>query len=156
MYFYLTFVNRTEDLVSVWQALCLWRYTQSINPQTKNHGCRRYVPKDTTPTIFAFGEFYCFAVIFGLRRVVFATRVQEANRISLQGEAPAISLLRQQKYHAVEDSISLKTIRKSALTHHPRRQQKQKRADMEINPYRLFNGHLAPDGNEGDFFSLIH
>ena len=29
-----------------------------------------------------------------------------------------ISLLRQQKYHAVADSISLKTIRKCALAHH--------------------------------------
>jgi hypothetical protein len=37
---------------------------------------RRCVPKDTTPTLCAFGEFYCFAVIFGLRRVVFATRVR--------------------------------------------------------------------------------
>ena len=26
-------------------------------------------------TLFACGEFYCYAVIFGLRRVIFATRV---------------------------------------------------------------------------------
>ena len=26
-------------------------------------------------TLFAFGEFYCYAVIFGLRRVIFATQV---------------------------------------------------------------------------------
>ena len=32
------------------------------------------------------GEFYCFAVIFGLRRVVFASRVLEANIISLRNE----------------------------------------------------------------------
>ena len=36
--------------------------------------------------IFAYGEFYCFAVIFGLRRVVFASRVWEANIISLRNE----------------------------------------------------------------------
>jgi len=29
--------------------------------------------------IFACGEFYCFAVIFGLRRVIFASRVLKAN-----------------------------------------------------------------------------
>ena len=33
--------------------------------------------------IFACGELYCFAVIFGLRRVIFALRVLEANIISL-------------------------------------------------------------------------
>ena len=33
--------------------------------------------------ILAFGEFYCFAVIFGLSRVIFAARVVEANIISL-------------------------------------------------------------------------
>ena len=36
--------------------------------------------------IVACGEFYCFAVIFGLRRVVFASRVLEANIISLRNE----------------------------------------------------------------------
>ena len=44
----------------------------------------RCVPKDTTPTLFACGELYCFAVIFVLRRVIFASRVYRANRISLQ------------------------------------------------------------------------
>ena len=34
--------------------------------------------------IFAYGEFYCFAVIFGLRRVIFASRVWEVNIISLK------------------------------------------------------------------------
>ena len=42
--------------------------------------------------IFACGEFYCFAVIFGLRRVIFASRVLEANIISLRPQG-AISLL---------------------------------------------------------------
>ena len=52
----------------------------TANFRTKTHKTektaeRRCVPKDTTPTLFAYGEWYCFAVIFGLRRVVFATRV---------------------------------------------------------------------------------
>ena len=34
--------------------------------------------------LFAFGEFYCYAVIFGLRRVIFATQAFWANRISLK------------------------------------------------------------------------
>ena len=33
------------------------------------------------------GELYCFAVICGFRRVIFAVRVKLANRISLQGKA---------------------------------------------------------------------
>ena len=53
------------------------------------------------------GEWYCYAVVFGLRRVIFAARVWAANRISLQPQG-AISLLRKQKYHADEVSISLK------------------------------------------------
>ena len=55
------------------------------------------------------GEWYCYAVVFGLRRVIFAVRVWAANRISLQPQG-AISLLRKQKYHADEVSISLKCI----------------------------------------------
>ena len=53
---------------------------------------RRCVPKDTTPTLFAFGELYCYAVIFGLRRVIFARSLCEryelfvANRISLKSQ----------------------------------------------------------------------
>ena len=42
--------------------------------------------------IFAYGEWYCYAVIFGLRRVVFATQVWEANIIPLRPSG-AISLL---------------------------------------------------------------
>ena len=53
------------------------------------------------------GEWYCYVVVFGLRRVIFAARVWAANRISLQPQG-AISLLRKQKYHADEVSISLK------------------------------------------------
>ena len=83
------------------------------------------------------------------------------NCISLQGEAVAISLLRQQKYHAVKDCRSLKTIRKRTLTKNAHLQkthtykkrtltenahlQKQKKADTEINPYRLFHCPLAFD-----------
>ena len=43
--------------------------------------------------IFACGEFYCFAVIFGLRRVIFASRVWVANIISLKPKA-SIALLK--------------------------------------------------------------
>ena len=34
-----------------------------------------YSKRSITLTLFAFGEFYCYAVIFGLRRVIFASRV---------------------------------------------------------------------------------
>ena len=37
--------------------------------------------------IFACGEFYCFAVVFGYRRVIFATRAWEANIISLRPQS---------------------------------------------------------------------
>ena len=53
------------------------------------------------------GEFYCFAVIFGLRRVVFASRVLEANIISLRNEVEQYHC-RLRQYHADEVSISLK------------------------------------------------
>ena len=43
--------------------------------QTKTAPIWRCVPKDTTPTLFACGELYCYAVVFGLRRVIFASRV---------------------------------------------------------------------------------
>ena len=56
------------------------------------------------------GEFYCFAVIFGLRRVVFASRVWEANIISLWNEVEQYHC-RLRQYHADEVSISLKTFR---------------------------------------------
>ena len=38
------------------------------------------------------GELYCFAVIFGLRRVIFASRVLEANRISLKPQGFNITI----------------------------------------------------------------
>ena len=85
----------------------------------KCYGTRHCVTNDTTPTLFAFGELYCFAVIFVFRRVIFATRVSKANRISLLC-LQSNTTLAKQKYHAVKDSISLKTIRKCALTHHRR------------------------------------
>ena len=44
-------------------------------------GCTR---KDTTPVLFAYGELYCGAVLFGYRRVIFASQVLEANKISLK------------------------------------------------------------------------
>ena len=56
------------------------------------------------------GEFYCFAVIFGLRRVVFASRVYEANIISLRNEVEQYHCCLRQ-YHADKVSISLKTFR---------------------------------------------
>ena len=31
--------------------------------------------------LFAFGEWYCYAVVFGFRRVIFTARVWAANRI---------------------------------------------------------------------------
>ena len=34
--------------------------------------------------LFACGEIYCFAVIFGFRRVIFALQVRGANKISLK------------------------------------------------------------------------
>ena len=49
--------------------------------------------------IFACGEFYCFAVIFGLRRVIFASRVLEANRISLKPQGFNITI-------AISDNIT--------------------------------------------------
>ena len=45
------------------------------------------------------GEFYCFAVIFGLRRVIFASRVLEANRISLKPQGFNITI-------AISDNIT--------------------------------------------------
>ena len=34
-----------------------------------------YSYRSITPVLFAFGELYCYAVVFGYRRVIFATRV---------------------------------------------------------------------------------
>ena len=45
--------------------------------------CRRAGAK----VIFASGEFYCIAVVFGYRRVIFATRAWEANIISLRPQS---------------------------------------------------------------------
>ena len=42
-------------------------FTFKQRKEAKNLCGRRCVPKDTTPTLFAFGELYCYAVIFGLR-----------------------------------------------------------------------------------------
>ena len=57
--------------------------------------------------IFACGEWYCFAVIFGLRRVVFAPRVKRANIISLKPYGFYITFAKQ-KYHSDEVGISPK------------------------------------------------
>ena len=62
---------------------CFFGKRKHKNPAKR----RRCVLKDTTPTLFACGEWYCFAVIFGPGRVIFASQVWEANRISLQGSA---------------------------------------------------------------------
>ena len=69
---------------------------------------RFHLARNTTPTLFAYGEFYCYAVIFGLRRVVFAARVSGGEENITSRPRLEISLLRKQKYHAVKDSISLK------------------------------------------------
>ena len=45
---------------------------------------RRCTRKDTTPVLFAFGEFYCFAVIFELRSSYIAFGSLLANKISLK------------------------------------------------------------------------
>ena len=47
-----------------------------ITSSRKKHVCFADV---LFSVIFACGEFYCFAVIFGLRRVIFASRVLKAN-----------------------------------------------------------------------------
>jgi len=78
----------------------------------------------------------------------------KANRISLQGDASAISLLRQQKYNAVEDSISLKPSGRAHLLS-AESGSTIKRADMEINPYRLFNCPLAPKEKDSAFLYVF-
>jgi len=60
--------------------------------KTKNQPCGTCRRAGAT-VIFACGEFYCFAAVFGYRRVIFATRAWGANIISLRPSG-AISLLR--------------------------------------------------------------
>ena len=51
-------------------------------------------------TLFACGEFYCYAVIFGLRRVIFATRV--FRRIEYHCEAkPCNITVAMRQYHSL-------------------------------------------------------
>ena len=70
---------------------------------------KKHLPRQVLfSVIFACGEFYCFAVIFGLRRVIFASQVWVANIISLRNEVEQYHC-RLQQYHADEVSISLKT-----------------------------------------------
>ena len=66
-----------------------WGLIPSVTKKPSPCGtCRRA----GATVIFAYGEWYCYAVIFGLRRVVFATQVWEANIIPLRPSG-AISLL---------------------------------------------------------------
>ena len=57
-------------------------------------------------TLFACGEFYCYAVIFGLRRVIFATRVFrrieyhcEAKPCNITSRQGNITLRVREEYH---------------------------------------------------------
>ena len=53
------------------------RAHRTLPPQPKQEEFirRRCTRKDTTPVLFAFGELYCFAVIFGYRRVILPSAV---------------------------------------------------------------------------------
>lgn len=51
--------------------------------ETKNLACETSL-REVSQFYSPCGEFYCFAVIFGFRRVVFASQVLEANKITLK------------------------------------------------------------------------
>ena len=51
---------------------------------SKNTRCCGTLRKEGATVIFAKGELYCYAVIFGKSRVIFASRVFGANIISLK------------------------------------------------------------------------
>ena len=41
----------------------------------ENHAICVILQAEYHATLFAYGEFYCYAVLFGLRRVIFASQV---------------------------------------------------------------------------------
>ena len=68
---------------------CLKKFKSKVPflaPKQKGHHCGTCRRAGAT-VIFACGEFYCFAVVFGYRRVIFATRAWEANIISLRPQS---------------------------------------------------------------------
>ena len=104
---------------------------------------RRCVPEDTTPTLFACSELYCIAVIFGLRPsdICFASLEGEWNITKSNGLNITFA---KRKYHADECQHITKNYQK-VRTYSPLKAVVQyKRADTEINPYRLFYCPSAP------------
>ena len=98
---------------------------------------RRCTRKDTTPVLFAKGELYCFAVIFGLRPsdIRFASLEGEWNITKSNGLNITFA---KRKYHADERQYITKNYQE-VRTYSPLKAVVQyKRADTEINPYRLF------------------
>ena len=70
-------------------------------------------------TLFAYGEFYCYAVIFGSRRVIFATRVLgrieyhcEAKPCNITSRKENITLCVSEEYHFIQQKK-----REDASTH---------------------------------------
>ena len=98
---------------------------------------RRCVPEDTTPTLFACSELYCFAVIFGLRPSDICSASLEGEWNITKSNGLNITFAKR-KYHSDECQHITKNYQE-VRTYSPLKAVVQyKRADTEINPYRLF------------------